>query len=1201
MKTRTYYILLTGLFLIGMVSDFSAQCLNSSSYGSATASSSTNTTVTISSCSYATEYSTIYGIQAGWTYRCNVSQTTNWVTVRSGSFNGPVVYFGPQGGNWVATVSGTYYAHWNTSSACGTATGCRTTSITTVAAVAAPNPCNSVTAMTCGTTYNYSTSGTGAWNNLGGPYGTPGQERVYSYTPTTSGTHIITANSNSTFVDLFYKAGGSCGSTGWTYLVDLYGTSTFSANFTAGTTYYFLLDDENTSASSGTLSVSCPIVAPSNDNCSSATAITCGQQVSVNNLIGATPDAIGSTSCGTTITSNAVWYRINGNGQYMTASTVGISTVDTKLIVFEGNNGASACNNLTCVDGNDDASGLQSEVSWQSQNGKVYYILAGVFGSSYSGTYNLVVNCTAPPANPCNSITSISCGTENSYSLSGSGVWDGESFYATPGAETIMSYTPSVSGNYSITVTHNNGGWVDLLWKNASNGCGNSGWNYVDDIYSFATNTVYLTAGNTYLFLLDDEDTSPSTGSLNIACPCIGSSVDGSYSAEFSVSGSTVGACNDNSLRSSQDITYAWSVDCAGTYNLSLCGSDFDTYLYLTSSVGSGVIASNDDYCGLQSEITTFLTPGTYYITIEGFGEFSAGNYSLNVSGTTSPSMTTSMNPASCNGFSDGSITASATGGCNIMYSIDGGAFQSSGSFSGLSAGGHTVTAMNSFGNTSSMYVMVTQPAPISVDITSTNPFNGTACIGGAVQLSGNVTGGAGLMNYVWSYENNAGGQTTIPSWSGSYASPYSDVRNASPNATRAYRLTVTSANNAACSAYDEFLVTIIPDPVMTITSSTNVSCNGASDGTATASLSGGLPLNYGINWYSDDNISSNNNPAGDGTLSVNGLFPAVWVVQTQASPSYGCSAQASVTITEPEELVASVTNTDILCNGGTSTVVVSAVGGTLPYSGTGLDIVGAGNYDYTVTDANGCNSMVSVSITEPDQLTLYAGDDAVVYYGYDPMACYTTTAIADGGTPGYDYSWSNGSTEATLSDCPTESVSYVLTVTDANGCSVSDDIWVCVVDVVCQAGNSNNFKVEMCQIPPGNPNNAHTICVDASAVPAHLAIGCTLGACGEQAEICGAPLARTPEKEVAAALSVYPNPTSDLATVSVTLTQGGTYDVSLMDMMGKEIQKIYIGSFEQYENLTFDLDLGHLNSGMYIVTVQQGGSVVENVKVVKQ
>jgi Kazal-type serine protease inhibitor domain len=57
------------------------------------------------------------------------------------------------------------------------------------------------------------------------------------------------------------------------------------------------------------------------------------------------------------------------------------------------------------------------------------------------------------------------------------------------------------------------------------------------------------------------------------------------------------------------------------------------------------------------------------------------------------------------------------------------------------------------------------------------------------------------------------------------------------------------------------------------------------------------------------------------------------------------------------------------------------------------------------------------------------------------------------------------------------------------------------------QGGASNDGKVCLCHIPPGNPANAHTICIGAPAVKAHLGHGDTLGPCGE---ICGGSTGRT-------------------------------------------------------------------------------------------
>ena len=75
--------------------------------------------------------------------------------------------------------------------------------------------------------------------------------------------------------------------------------------------------------------------------------------------------------------------------------------------------------------------------------------------------------------------------------------------------------------------------------------------------------------------------------------------------------------------------------------------------------------------------------------------------------------------------------------------------------------------------------------------------------------------------------------------------------------------------------------------------------------------------------------------------------------------------------ITQPSALSASSSKTAILCNGGSSTVTVSATGGTAPYSGTGTFSRSAGTYSFTVTDANSCTATTTGNITQPSALTL--------------------------------------------------------------------------------------------------------------------------------------------------------------------------------------------------------------------------------------
>lgn len=124
----------------------------------------------------------------------------------------------------------------------------------------APDPCSSIVPLSCGTVSNYSmAASTGAWNNYGGPFGVPGQEKIFSFTPTVSGAHNIVVNSSAGYVDLFWKAASiGCNTTSWTYLNDITGTETSVVTLTAGVQYYFLLDDENTTANTGSITINCP-------------------------------------------------------------------------------------------------------------------------------------------------------------------------------------------------------------------------------------------------------------------------------------------------------------------------------------------------------------------------------------------------------------------------------------------------------------------------------------------------------------------------------------------------------------------------------------------------------------------------------------------------------------------------------------------------------------------------------------------------------------------------------------------------------------------------------------------------------------------------------------------------------------------------------------------------------------------------------
>jgi hypothetical protein len=351
----------------------------------------------------------------------------------------------------------------------------------------------------------------------------------------------------------------------------------------------------------------------------------------------------------------------------------------------------------------------------------------------------------------------------------------------------------------------------------------------------------------------------------------------------------------------------------------------------------------------------------------------------------------------------------------------------------------------------------------------------------------------------------------------------------------------------------------------------TDVSCFGGDNGTISISLDGGTAP-YSYSW----------SPAASGNPAT-GLAAGTYnVTVTDAN---GCTASTSATVGQPATaLSASATATDVTCFGlANGTITVSANGGTSPYvSGTGTTTgYGPGTYTITVTDNNGCMAEATATVSEPSQLVASASASPSTFYlGYSTSA--TLTAGATGGTPSYSYSWSPiSSTASTVSVSPATpgTNTYTVTVTDANGCTAAASANINVIDVRCWAGNSNVQKVQICH-KVGNKWN--TLCVDYSAVAAHLAHGDYLGACNSGAKGTEENTLETMQEE---AIHVYPNPASSM--IFVELPANVTAEkVMLMDMTGKVIS--------QQNNITAKatFNLGNMAPGLYFIQVAYGNEV---------
>ena len=170
---------------------------------------------------------------------------------------------------------------------------------------------------------------------------------------------------------------------------------TFSSDGTS--TYYIMVEGFGSNAGNFSLDVTCTEPLP-NDECSGAIAVSCGDSIT-GTTDGATVDTGVAPDCGTSVTSPGVWYSLDDNSGLpgtITLSLCNGTDYDSKISVYTGDCSAPP---LTCVDGNDDSCGLQSEVTFNSDGNTTYLILVHGFGGA-TGNFTLDVTCTpTPPPN----------------------------------------------------------------------------------------------------------------------------------------------------------------------------------------------------------------------------------------------------------------------------------------------------------------------------------------------------------------------------------------------------------------------------------------------------------------------------------------------------------------------------------------------------------------------------------------------------------------------------------------------------------------------------------------------------------------------------------------------------------------------------------------------------------------------------------
>jgi len=413
------------------------------------------------------------------------------------------------------------------------------------------------------------------------------------------------------------------------------------------------------------------------------------------------------------------------------------------------------------------------------------------------------------------------------------------------------------------------------------------------------------------------------------------------------------------------------------------------------------------------SQTITGLSAGNYYVSVTtADGCMTVDSVTINQPSPLNVAII--QNDASCFGMSNGSASVSSSGG-TPPYSYQWNNGQTSASVSGLSAGNYFVTTTDSKGCKEIQNVTINQPSPIVLSIFS---LNNVSCYGGNNGTATAIAyGGMSPYSYMWN---------TLPTQTTQIATGLS-----------AGNFIVTVLDSSGCSTMAPVNITEPPAIASTINSA-NAKCYGSSNGSATASVTGGSSPYFYLWLNGQTTFSAINLSAGNYSVLI--------------TDHNGCSQTNTAIISQPTLLSAAATNIqNVSCNkGNNGSASVNANGGTLPYTylwnngGTQSQIsnLTAQMYSVTITDANGCSAVATVAITQPSAVAVAVSVDDTICPGQNT----TISANASGGINPYTYFWQpNVGFGNAQTVNPSSTTTYTAIVTDANGCTTTADVKISV------------------------------------------------------------------------------------------------------------------------------------------------------------
>ncbi|OFY70882.1 MAG: hypothetical protein A3G23_12235 [Bacteroidetes bacterium RIFCSPLOWO2_12_FULL_37_12] len=487
------------------------------------------------------------------------------------------------------------------------------------------------------------------------------------------------------------------------------------------------------------------------------------------------------------------------------------------------------------------------------------------------------------------------------------------------------------------------------------------------------------------------------------------------------------GACcwggSDINCDGTQDMTYSVEDMKGFTYTVPAgiaCGSTYTITITTTANLqgnmynvtqGGGINAGHvttDEFGsswmggGSFTLTTTACAGDQLQILIDGYAG-TTGNFDITLtcpSACTVPTLSsTNTNPA-C-GAATGAINLTTSGGTSPFTYLwsDGQTIQD---ISSLLAGTYTVTVTATGGCTTTFKTTLTATGAATLSTTVTNASCGAA--NGSINLT--VSGGVAPFTYNWSNGSSSEDPSSL--------------------VVGTYTVTVTGANS--CTATTSAVVTDAGIPTITLTSQTNPSCAGGSDGAINISITGGTaPYTYA--W-------SNGSSIEDIATLIAGTYT---VTVTTAG---GCTATASYVLADPVPITLSTTQVNPTCGSSNGSIDLTVAGGSggLKYvwssGNTTQDIssLAVNTYTVTVTDGKSCSATISATLTSSGipTISLVTQTNVSCSGGSNGALDINVT----GGTAPYTYAWSNGGSVQDITALTAGT--YTVTVTTAGSCTAT-------------------------------------------------------------------------------------------------------------------------------------------------------------------